>query len=126
MHLPMKIVFRHCAPSESVRAFVIERASRMDRFAASIENCLVVIDAPHHNHRTGNLYHVRIELRLSGETILVGHDPGDVTKHENIYVAIRDAFDAALSQVRNMHRKTWHGSHAHNGNSSCKRSDTGL
>jgi ribosome-associated translation inhibitor RaiA len=126
MHYPLKIVFRHCAPSESVRSFISKRASRLDRFAESIEYCLVVIDAPHHNQRTGNLYHVRVELRLSGETILVGNDPGVTTSHENIYVAVRDAFAAALRQVRNMHRKTWHGSHAHNGNSSCKQSDTGL
>jgi ribosome-associated translation inhibitor RaiA len=117
MHLPMKIVFRHCEPSESIRTFINEKASRMDRFSKSIESCLVVIDAPHHNHHNGNLYHVRIELRLSGETILVEHDPGDPMSHENIYVAIRDAFDAALRQVRSRHRKTWHGSHAHNGES---------
>jgi len=41
------------------------------------------------------LFHVRVDLKVPGREIVVGRDPAANRGHEDIYVAIRDAFDAA-------------------------------
>lgn len=66
--------------------------TRFDRLVG----CTVVIDAPHNHSRKGGLYSIGIELRVPGTTpIHIGRPHHDDHAHEDVYVAIRDAFAAA-------------------------------
>lgn len=62
--------------------------------------CKVTVAAPHKHHSHGNLYHVSIDLHLPGSEIVINRDPGKNHKHEDVYVAIRDAFDAAVRKLQ--------------------------
>jgi ribosome-associated translation inhibitor RaiA len=57
------------------------------------------VAAPHRAHRKGNEYEVRIELRVPGTELAVGRKPGTAHTHDDVYVAIRDAFDAMEAQL---------------------------
>ena len=43
-------------------------------------------------HGQGLRHHVHMELNGSGRTIVIGHDPTEIHPHEDVYIAIRDAF----------------------------------
>ncbi|MFQ5902241.1 MAG: response regulator [Candidatus Binatia bacterium] len=100
IRFPLNIVFRHVLKSEQVEAFVRRKAAKLNPLSHEIADCRVVIDMPHHHHKHGNLYHVRITLSVSGQELVIGHCPGEDTGHNNLSVAISDAFDAACHQVR--------------------------
>jgi cold shock CspA family protein/ribosome-associated translation inhibitor RaiA len=95
MQQPLQITFRHTPCLPAVEARVRQRADELDRFFERIVSCRVVVECRHPRQRQGNLFHVRIDLKVPGREIVVGRDPAANRGDEDIYVAIRGAFDAA-------------------------------
>lgn len=101
MQNPLQITFRDMEPSEAMEADVREKAAKLDEFYDQIMSCRVVVEAHHHRHQKGNLYHVRIHITVPGEKeIVVSREPVEKHAHEDAYIAIRDAFDAARRQLQ--------------------------
>jgi len=65
----------------------------------------VAIENPHPRHRKGNLYEVRIEVRVPGSELAVNNKPGDVHAHESVLIAVRDAFNAMERQLKRFKRQ---------------------
>lgn len=95
MQLPLQIVFRDMDPSPAVEAAIRDRAEKLDRFFGRVVSCRVVIEAPHRHKHKGKLYQVRVELNVPRGDIAVTHSGPQNHAHEDVYVAVRDAFDAA-------------------------------
>ncbi|RMH42664.1 MAG: ribosome-associated translation inhibitor RaiA [Deltaproteobacteria bacterium] len=95
MNFPLRITYRDIEPTPAIEAAVREHADKLSKYHSRISSCEVAIEAPHHRHRKGNHYRVRVEVIVPGREIVVGRDPKDASDHEDVYVAIRDAFDAA-------------------------------
>jgi ribosomal subunit interface protein len=106
MKNPLQITFRNMDPSEAMEADVREKAAKLDEFFTDIMSCRVVVESLHHSHHKGNLYHVRIHITVPGEKeIVVSREPVEHHAHEDAYVAIRDAFDAARRQLQDHARQ---------------------
>ena len=105
MDVPLELSFRNMDPSEAVEAKVRERVDKLETFFGRINACRVVVEAPHRHHHKGKIYHVRIEIGVPGRTLIVDRDPGRHHAHEDVYVAIRDAFDAARRQLEDHSRR---------------------
>ena len=99
MKLPLELSFLNMEPSESMEQDVRNKTAKLERFAKHITAYKVVIEAPHKHHHKGNLFHVRINITLPGQEIIVNRAPGEHHAHEDVYVAIRDAFNAADRQL---------------------------
>lgn len=99
MQQPLQITFRGMEPSTFVEARVHELAARLERFEDRITSCHVTIQAPHQHHRNGQLYEVTIRLGLPGGEIVVDHEGSQNQARVDVYVAVRDAFDAALRRL---------------------------
>lgn len=99
MQIPLQVIFRGIPPSEAVEARIREKASKLERFSAHIMSCRVALEAEHHHHHQGNLYHVRIDITTPGKEIVISREHHDKQAHEDAYVAIRDAFNAATRQL---------------------------
>jgi len=55
--------------------------------------------------RHGDLYHVRVDLKVPGNEIVVKRDPPEHHSHEDIHVAVRDCFDAVRRQLEDHVRR---------------------
>ncbi len=99
MATPTTITFRTMDPSPFVEASIQRWVDRLATAFPRIERCDVVIDRPHRHGRHGNLFHVRIDLVTPHKVIAVSADPGQDHSHEDVYVAIGDAFRAARRQL---------------------------
>lgn len=104
MRLPLQISFRNMPHSEAVERAVVDRAAGLDRFSKQIMGCRVVVETRHRHHQ-GNLYHIRIDLTLPGNEIVVGREPALHHSYEDVYVAVRDAFDAARRRLEDYARQ---------------------
>jgi ribosomal subunit interface protein len=80
--------------SAAVEARIRSRVEELERFFDRIVSCRVVVECRHPRRHQGNLFRVRVDLKVPGHEIVVGRDPEAHHAHEDVYVAIRDAFDA--------------------------------
>lgn len=106
MQVDAIISFKGMKPSPAVEADIRERVDRLEQFHDRIIGCRVVVEAPHRHQNKGKLYHVRIDLRVPGGEIVVSREAGLDHAHEDVYVALRDAFSAAQRQLEDHVRKT--------------------
>lgn len=105
MQTPVQITFRNLDASPTVEAKIRERVAELERFYDRITSCRVVVEAPNRHHREGRLYHIRVDLKVPGREIVVKRDPSEHHAHEDIYVAVRDCFDAVRRQVEDHARR---------------------
>lgn len=100
----LQITFRNVDASPALEAKIRERALELERFHDRIVSCRVAIERPH-RRRQGDLYHVRIDLEIPGKEIVVKRDPPEHQAHEDVYVAVRDCFDAVRRQIEDHVRR---------------------
>jgi ribosomal subunit interface protein len=99
MKLPLQVVFRNMGPSDAVEAKIRERADKLDHFYEHIMSCRVLVEEQHKHHHQGNLYHVRVDLKVPDAEIVASREPDPHHAYEDVYVAIRDAFDNVRRQL---------------------------
>jgi ribosomal subunit interface protein len=104
MNTPLKISYHGVDASPAIEARIQERVARLERFNPRITSCEVAVEEPHHRHKKGNLFSVRLLIRTpTGEVVINRAGPEDHA-HEDFYVALRDAFDAAQRKLEDQLR----------------------
>jgi ribosomal subunit interface protein len=99
MKLPLEITFRNVSRTDEIEARIRAKAAKLDKFFDRIVGCRVVVESPHNHHTKGNHYRVRIEVTVPGGELVVDRDP-ESRDHEDLSVALRDAFLAAQRQLQ--------------------------
>ena len=123
MQSPVQITFRNLTPSATIEEWVRTEADKLDGLYNRVMRCRVAIEVPHSHHRKGSPYHIRIDLTVPGEEIVVKREPslshrarqlGETevkkrmevkTPHKNLRSAINDAFRAAGRRLQDYARR---------------------
>lgn len=119
MQLPPTITLRGIDPSAALEPAIHMRIDKLETYCRSIIGCRVLVELVQRHHETGNRYHVRIDLTVPGEEIIVAHeaslhatDAEKVTKagetdpaRKHALVAIREAFDVARRRLQDYVRR---------------------
>lgn len=105
MSIPTQITFRGIQSSDWIRERIQEQADKLVRFHRGIMKCRVVVHAPHHHHHKGQLYHLTINIEIPGYDVAVNREAAENHAHEDINVAINDAFAAATRRLEDTLRK---------------------
>lgn len=95
----VRITFRGLEPSPYVEERIREKAGKLFEHSSRIQTCDVVVDSPDAHHHKGGAFHVTLEVSIPGRHLVVNRDSGEDHSHEDVYVAIRDAFDAMTRQL---------------------------
>lgn len=120
---PIQITFRNVQPSDALEHQIRKRVADLETFYPALVGCHVLVDLPHRHRHQGRPFHVRIELSVPGEDIVVSHEPtlhgalkdlgepvrrkqADVNVlHKYAAVAVHEAFDLARRQLQDFARK---------------------
>jgi ribosomal subunit interface protein len=105
MKIPLQVTFRHMKRSESVEAKIFERAAKLERLHDQIMAGRVVVDLPQQRQRKGKIFHVQIDITVPGRELVVNRDPLLNHAHEDVYVAVEDAFDAMERKLKEHSRE---------------------
>lgn len=100
MDLPLQITLRGVPRSDALDAAIREKAAKLQQFYDHIASCRVVVEVPGRHQHQGKQFVVRVDLKVPGQEIAVNRD-----HHEDVYVALRDAFDAARRQLQDFARE---------------------
>lgn len=100
MKTPLQITFRDMPHSDTLEAHIRDKAQKLEQFFDQIVSCRVVVEQPARHSQQGKPYNVRIDLTVPRSELVV-----DRQENEDVYVALRDAFDAAKRQLEDYARQ---------------------
>jgi ribosome-associated translation inhibitor RaiA len=123
MTLPLQVTFRNMKHSTEVEDWIREEVEKLETFYNRIIGCRVAIEVPHRHHKKGKPLHVRIDLTLPGNEIVVKREPVVIHRapvngeaaaashipakspHGDLQLVIHDAFKAAGRRVQDFARR---------------------
>jgi ribosomal subunit interface protein len=94
MQIPLQITVRHMAPSDALEARIRDQAAKLEEFHPHLVSCRVTVEEIARHQQQGRQFRVSIEARVPGQELVANRD-----NHEDVYVALRDAFDALARQL---------------------------
>lgn len=98
--VPLKIVFRDVSPYEdAIEAEVRDWADKLEKRYPRIVSCRVMVEKPHKHHREGNLYKATVIVKVPQKQIVVSREHPLHLSHEDIFLAVRQAFEEAARQL---------------------------
>lgn len=80
--------------SEALETAAREKIVKLEQLCPQVMACHVVIELPHRHRNQGRQFAVRVDLTLPGRELAVSR-----VEHEDVYVALRDAFDGMRRQL---------------------------
>jgi ribosome-associated translation inhibitor RaiA len=102
--MTLQITLRGFPPSDALTDRIHALAAGLDELGARATRCHVVVEQPHRHHRR-RPFHVRVELSVPGGEIVATADPSQVHEHDDVYVALRDAFAAAERRLEDFEQR---------------------
>lgn len=123
MTKPVQVTFRNMSASSTLERKIRERADWLETFYSGIVGCRVLIELPHRHRAKGRPIHVRLEVSLPGEDVIVNRLPTlhaslkDLgvkavhketeldDEHRNAVSAIYAAFDMARRRLEDVARQ---------------------
>lgn len=105
MQTDPRVTFRGMPVSDDIERAARDEVDKLERFHDRITSCHVVIARPHRRHVKGDLYTIRIDLVVPGGELVVNREPASHHAHEDVKVALRDAFDAMRRQLQDHARR---------------------
>ncbi len=129
MEIPLQITFRNMAASEAIEKRIRKKVDKLELFYNRLLSCKVTVEAPHRHHRKGRTYAIRIDLTVPEDELVIRHttnrlavtrrasvkkdeielyerhEPSKQAAREDLYVAIRDAFNAAGRKLQDYARR---------------------
>ncbi len=97
MQVPLEISTRWIDLSPPLEAELRKRAGRLERHSDRITSCRIAVERPTGNHhQEGGPFRVRVDITVPGSELVANKEA------EELFAAVREAFDAAERQV-----ETW-------------------
>ena len=100
MKLPWQITFQGMDASATFEAAVRRRVAQLEHFRAGIIACRVAIEVMQKHRHQGRPIGVRVELTIPGRQLVV-----DRVEHEDVRIALREAFDGMTRQLQDAVRQ---------------------
>ena len=97
---PVKIVIRDVENSPALEDHIRRKADKLGQFYNRIHNIHIVVEVPQKHKRNGKLFNVRIDMSVPGKELVVNRK-----LDEDVYIAVRDAFEALIRQLETYTRK---------------------
>jgi cold shock CspA family protein/ribosome-associated translation inhibitor RaiA len=105
MLLPLQITFRDLDPSPALETRIRELVQRLEKFSAQILRCHVIVEAGHGHGRQGHLFQVHFQVTAPGGRIIANREHRQRQSHEDVHVALRDAYRAVRRRLQDHERQ---------------------
>jgi len=112
--LPVHITIRSIPDSPAIESVIQKRAEKLTHFYKRINSCRVVVEVAQNHKHQGKLFNVRVDITVPGKEFAVTRK-----QDADVYVAIRDAFNAVERRLESYagkrrghtktHEDTYHG-----------------
>jgi hypothetical protein len=123
MPIPLTTTFRRVRGTEGLESQIRKRVDKLGAYSSSVLSARVLVELAERHRHDGNHIHVRINLALRGETLVIdqrvstrptarARSEDKARKqdelgrdHKRANVAIREAFEAARRRLQDFERR---------------------
>lgn len=109
MSIPLEITIRDIEKSEAIEQRINDKAEKMSQYYDRIESGKVIVELSQNHQHQGKLYNVTIEINVPGKQLVVNKQP-----NEDLYVSIRDSFQAMYRMIESYAQKQRGAKKTHN------------
>ena len=100
MTTPVEVHFHGIEKSEAVEQRVREKVAKLKKHFERMTSCRVGIEVPQRTAEKPKVYQIKIEIGVPRRSpIVISHERTGSHANEELGLAIRDAFEAALRKV---------------------------
>lgn len=100
MQIPLQITFHGAPRSEALETRIRDKVAHLEKFHPRMTSCRVAVEERDRHRHQGKEFRIRLDIRVPEHEIVVNRD-----HHEDVYVALRDAFAAAARQLEDVVRE---------------------
>ncbi|MEJ2633855.1 MAG: HPF/RaiA family ribosome-associated protein [Calditrichia bacterium] len=103
MQVPLQLTFRNVRKTDSIESLINDKVAKLEKVCDYINSCRVVVEKPQKHQLSGNPFRIRISMTVPpGHEIVVERKSGEGEMHDVLTKVIRDAFDAANRQLKEL------------------------
>lgn len=99
MKTPLQISFHNLPHSQMIESAIHHAVARLESSCSQIVSCHVVVDQPHRHHREGNLFQVRIDLKVPGGELVTKREPNGNLTSSDLDTLIHETFEDMQQQL---------------------------
>jgi cold shock CspA family protein/ribosome-associated translation inhibitor RaiA len=99
MKTPLQISFHNLPHSRTIESSIQEAVDRLEGTHDRITSCRVIVDQPHRHHKEGNLFQVRIDLKMAGAELVVKRETAGSIAYGDLTLVIQEAFEEMQTQI---------------------------
>jgi cold shock CspA family protein len=104
MERPLQVSYRNVPKSAALEDLVLRKLEDLEQHGR-VQGCRVVVEAPNRPAPGGKRYHVTLSVRVPGDEIVIRQGPASHKGHDEVEVAISEAFHAARRQLQDHERR---------------------
>jgi len=108
MQQPLQITIKDIEHTPAIEAHIHSKAEKLSQYFEDIISCHVLIEQTQKHQHQGKLHNVHIKIHVPGKELAVNHN-----ESENLWIAIRDAFDSMRDQLNSYRDQIRHHVKSH-------------
>jgi ribosomal subunit interface protein len=98
--VPIQLTIKDIPESPALEDHIRKRAEKLQQYYKRITSCRVVIELPKKHQHHGKLFNAKIDVTVPGKEFVATHQDD-----KDVYVAVRDAFDAITRQLEEHNKR---------------------
>ncbi|HJZ33566.1 MAG TPA: HPF/RaiA family ribosome-associated protein [Hyphomicrobiaceae bacterium] len=103
MNAPVEVHFHGIQKSEAIERRVRDKVAKLEKHCGRMTSCRVVLEASQRNAQKPKVYTIKIEIDIPRHRpVVVSHERIGSHASEELSMALRDAFEAALRKMEGM------------------------
>ena len=106
MQVPLELTIKGVTDSNAIEEIIHGRIEKLEKIYDNIISCRVAIEKTLKDQQSGNPYRIRLNLRIpKNREIIIKRAPGGNPDNGNLGAMVRDAFDTAQRQLKELNNK---------------------
>lgn len=106
MRVPLDVTYRNVEKNNALDDLISTKVEKLEEVCDHIIGCHVAVEKVHTHPSHGSPFRVRIDLTVPpGHELVIAKNPSEGVQHEPLESVIRDTFDVARRQLRDLNRQ---------------------
>ena len=103
MKVPLELAYRNVDKTDAIDTLVHEQVAKLEKVCNYISSCHIAVEKVHDRPSSGSPYRVRIDMTVPpGHELVAESNPGADIQYPPLDVVVRDAFQAARRQLKEL------------------------